>query len=189
MDVLSQVAQNNAARSEAAKYNADREAVAHWNAVQSAKQAEAGRVLNQAPSTPVEGLAAKLGYSDGSLEDAYKLQLVKQARKENDYRAAMEMIAKNQAYQADKKDAEMFGDKVGPDGKYKLISDAQVLSANAEPAWDMQEGPTGDDPVSLGLRKLQKYLINKPREAANVYTDNVDPGLAAKWMADRGAFK
>ena len=38
------------------------------------------------------------------------------------------------------------------------------------------------DPISLGLNKLQEYLINKPRKAANAYMDNVDAGLAAKWM-------
>lgn len=147
-----------------------------------AKQAEMGRVMNQGE----QGLAATVAdpYVSGiSQEDLHKLALVKQAQDANTSKAVMDMVAKNQAYQANKKDAEMFGDKVGPDGKYKLLSDAQVLSANAEPAWDLQEGPTGDDPISLGLRKLQKYLINTPREAANEYIDNVDPGLAAKWMS------
>lgn len=169
MDVLSQVAQNNAARSEAAKYNADREAVAHWNAVQSAKQAEAGRVLNQAPSTPVEGLAAKLGYSDGSLEDAYKLQLVKQAQDANRQRsdaqpldpAVVAQINKNRDYNATK------------NALAQREADAR--------AYDGPGGGGGFDDA----------LIFNPidRAAVKKYQDSIDPVLAAKWMADRGAFK
>ena len=146
------------------------------------------RQFNQNDTGLAADVAGRTGdkYVNGMSEaDMYKLAMADKARKENDYRAAMEMVAKNQAYQADRKDAERFGDKVGPDGKYALVP-----AGDGRADWDAQI-PGGDapDPISIGLDKLQAYLINKPRNAANAYTDNVDPGLAAKWMADRAAFK
>lgn len=93
MDVLSQVAQNNAARTEAAKYNADRNAVAHWNAIQDARRAEAGRVLNQGTPTPngLAGLRAE-AYAEGlSPEDAYRISQVKAAQDANYDRAVEQM--------------------------------------------------------------------------------------------------
>ena len=147
-----------------------------------AKQAEAARVLDQGQV----GLARVMAdpYAGGlSQEDAYKLQLVQKAREAN-AKAAYDKLAADRfnaskQYIENKKAAEMFGDVPGPDGKYKLVP---VGDGRAD--WDAQI-PGGDapDPISKGVAKLQAYLINKPREAANEYIDNVDPGLAAKWMS------
>ena len=147
MDVLSQVAQKNAARraAEAVNYNASRQAEAEWVAAQEARKIEMNRVAaaQRAVTQPVDGLAAKLSYSDGSLEDAHKLQM---AQKIADQNAAAKMVADNQAYNA---------------AKQRL----------ATMPFDMNNNPV-DDAV----------LVQK-------YRDSIDPGLAAKWRADRGAFR
>ena len=89
MDVLSQVKQNSAAR-EAAAYAAERQQVADRIALENAKRAEMARVMNQTPAQP-QGLAALVGYSDGSLEDAYRARLGQQAQ-DNNYQRNLELM-------------------------------------------------------------------------------------------------
>ena len=82
-------------------YIEDRAAEGQRQAFEAAKRAEAGRVLNQgvAPSG-LAGIRSE-GYAEGlSPEDAYKLQLVKQAQDANHDVAVADMIAKNRAYNA-----------------------------------------------------------------------------------------
>ena len=126
-------------------YIEDRAAEGQRQAFEAAKRAEAAKVLNQVPAG-ARGLAAKLGYSDSSLEDAYKLQLAKQAQDANHDVAVADMIAKNRAYNA----------------------------TATEAANGLKNGGSVDADQMNALRQ---------------YQDTVDPGLAAKWMAGRGAFK
>lgn len=130
---------------EAAKYNADREAVAHWNAIQDAKRAEAGRVLNQGAAAPsgLAGIRAD-GYAEGlSPEDAYRISQVRAAQDAN---AIKGMVDKNRAYNDTLREAE------------------------------------------VGLRNGGSIDANQ-MNAIREYRNSIDPGLAAKWMADREAFK
>ena len=122
-------------------YLEDRAAEGQRQAFEAAKKAEMAKVMSQTPAVPVEGLAAKLGYSDGSLEDAYRAQV---AQKVADQNAVAKMIADNQVYNAARK--------------------------------RIDEAPYGANTTD-GAVLVQKYR------------DTIDPGLAAKWMADRGAFK
>lgn len=130
---------------EAAKYNADREAVAHWNAIQDAKRAEAGRVLNQG-GTPPSGLAGVRaeGYAEGlSPEDAYRISQIKDVQTNN---AINNMISKNRAYN----------------------------TTAAEAAASLRNGGS-----------ISADQMNALRE----YKNNIDQGLASKYMEDREAFK
>ena len=144
-----------------------------------AKAAEAAAVLNM--NSGLAGVIGKsAGYQTNGLTDQEANAIAQSnAIKQREYEAAAAaQYAKSKAYQADRKEAERFGDKVGPDGKYALVP-----AGDGRADWDSQVyGGDVSDPISLGLNKLQEYLINKPREAANAYTDNVDQGLAAKWM-------
>ena len=122
-------------------YLEDRAAEGQRQACEAAKKAEMAKVINQSPVAPVNGLAATLGYSDGSLEDAYRAHMAQKAADQN---AIAKMLADNQAYNAAKK--------------------------------RIDEAPYGANTVDDAV------LVQK-------YRENIDPGLAAKWMADRAAFK
>ena len=153
------------------------------------KQAEAARVLDMNA-----GLAASVrpnqGYQANGLTDreanevAQREALVQKAYE----KVWAENYAKSNQYVNDKREAEQFGDRAGPDGKYTLVTPKQLQESGEQATWDAQvQG--GADPVTIGLNNLLAHLINKPRESANKYMDNVDPGLAAKWMADRESFR
>ena len=121
-------------------------------------------------------------YQSGiSAKDQYILEQAQLAQKANDQKAIADMIAKNREYQVAKRGAERFGDRPGSDGKYQLVDPNY-----GDQSLDVEGGR---DVVTDNLAKLQAYLLNRPRNAANSYTDNVDQGLAAKWMADRESFK
>lgn len=129
--------------------------------VARAKQAEAARVLDQGQA----GLARTVAdpYVNGmSQEDMYKLALAKQAQDANTYKAAMDMIAKNRDYNQAK----------------QAVDNAPVRYETVE------------DPTTFSYSTNEVRDVN-PADLATVrkYQQSIDPGLAAKWMADREAFK
>lgn len=97
-----------------------------------------------------------------SAEDAYKLQLVKQAQDANYAKSAADRFNASKEY----------------------ISAKQAID-NAPIQYRREENP------DEGGYTFSEYKNLNPADLAAVrkYQQNIDPGLAAKWMADRESFK
>lgn len=124
-----------------------------------AKQAEAARVLDQGQV----GLARVMAdpYAGGlSQEDAYKLQLVQKAREAN-AKAAYDKLA---------------ADRFNASKQY--ISAKQAID-NTPIQYRREENP------DEGGYTFSEYKNLNPADLAVVrkYQQNIDPGLAAKWMS------
>lgn len=126
-------------------------------------------------------------YNPGvSQEEIYRQQ---QAQKVADQNAIANMIAKNREYNAARKDAGWGGTSVDAGKKYKMVTPEQIIENNNAWHWDGPAGSNSNDPISVAFRNMEMNSMNKGRETVNRYQDSIDPGLAAKWTADRESFR
>lgn len=121
------------------------------------KAAEASRVLNQ--GTPgLAGIVADPYVNGISQKDIYRLAMAERAARANEYGNVMDMITKNRDYIATK----------------RALDERDAAATATFDAGDDYGGNSG----------LMDGLIFDPIDKAAIakYKENIDQGLAAKWM-------
>lgn len=144
------------------------------------------RQFNQNDTGLAANVAGRTGdvYSNGISEaDMYKLAMADKARKENDYKAAMGMIAKNREYNTAVKN-----DAIASQPKYETFDDGNGNISSNEIYNPSKYRTIEDGDGGLTFEEIQPSTTADQRTILK-YKDNVDPGLAAKYAADRAAFR